>query len=147
MKRIIKGTTYSTATSVPLHHWWLDRYFKRERETLYRTRRGDWFLFIEHDDAITGEPMVRQIQPLESAHAKMWIKVGPSRIGQFKQLSKPEDHKEAVVYLRIRESLKTSLESRAKKKGQSLNAYLTKVLDDLETEPSPAIKKSNGWVA
>lgn len=61
MRAIIEGKRYDTQTAEEVAHYWNGlgpSDFKNVSETLYRTKRGNWFLSGE------GGPMTRYAQPV-----------------------------------------------------------------------------------
>lgn len=152
MKRIIDGKTYNTDTATLIHRWEGETFLPpseeendRPFEELYRTRHGQFFLKVneadvsfDRDGYIDGAGWGQDIKPLTPAQAHSWLKTAGVTQEQIKQqfphdppddLVAPEST-ESIVYLRLPDSLKRRLDTCAERKGQSLNTWVMRWLEN-----------------
>lgn len=83
MRKIIDGKRYDTETATEIASWGFGNYgdFNRCEETLYRTKRGSWFIHGEGGARSKYARTVGQnewsggsaIEPLSEADAKAWL--------------------------------------------------------------------------
>jgi len=156
MKRIIDGKTYNTETATVIQHYvrvldssWLDEHVDPESEnasefchieTLYQTRQGDLFLVVTdpQPNFVHGRPMgvrhVESLGPVTTDYALDWLKSHPRLDAKYQghihrlEVSKKRTANSTVL-LRIPASLKERLETCAKNKGQSLNTWVMRSLE------------------
>ena len=156
MKRIIDGNTYNTETATVIYqdikfvdlaeHVEAESEDSRDFahvETLYQTRRGDYFLVVTEPQANfdRGRPKgvrhVERLEPLTRDYALDWLRSHRFLAVRYEQLvyrlkdyqRAKERTEKSAVFLRIPQSLKERLEACAKNKGQSLNTWVMRRLE------------------
>ena len=155
MKRIIGGKTFNTETATVISReekfvkwepWQEDEVDESEgyldTETLYQTRQGDFFVVVteleadfDHGRPIGASP-VERLKPLTAGYALDWLRAHhPPLTAKVLTLLARRMEKErteaSAVLLRIPQSLKERLEACAKNKGQSLNTWVMRCLEQV----------------
>ena len=130
-KRIIDGKTYNTETATQIAGWDEDEGQYTRGEYLYQTRFGAFFRFTFLDGA--DEDDYARITPLTPEDARKWLEervswnpeIIESLFGEM-----PEAGSGEIKYtLRLPESLRNRLATRAEENKQSLNAWIVRCLE------------------
>ncbi|NEW86164.1 toxin-antitoxin system HicB family antitoxin [Rhodopseudomonas sp. WA056] len=145
-KRIIEGKTYNTETATRLAGWDVteDEYPLTHGQHLYQNRFGAFFLYYYADDGPEGPE--EGLTPYTPEQAQEWLqRYRSSDVDLFEALfgELPEAGTgESKFTLRLPDSLRDRLAIRAKKNGQSLNAWIIKCLERCSSDD--ATSKSRG---
>lgn len=146
-KRIIDGKTYNTETATRLTGWDVteDEYPVTHGQHLYQNRFGALFLYGYADDGPDGP--WQEITPYSPDQARQWLEEHRSHdVDLFESLfgKLPEAGSgESKFTLRLPDSLRERLASKAKENKQSLNAWIIKCLERCAPPgDSPAKKRS-----
>ena len=122
-KRIIDGKTYNTETATLLGA----NEDGNITETLFKTRHGAYFLHVWIDS----EPDEKVI-PLEPAEAQTWMEKhcrADNIENEFGEMPEAGDS-EARITLRIPDTLRKRAANIAEIKGQSLNAWILRCIEN-----------------
>ena len=133
-KRIIDGRTYNTETATEIADWADDVGIYELYLCLYKTRFG---AFFEYGRKSGGEDDGETIRPLTPEDARTWLEQFASsrpELIEFLFGEMPEAGSGEVKFtLRIPESLRRRLATRAKENRQSLNAWMVRCLERCAT--------------
>ena len=119
IKRIIDHCTYNTETATEIAGF--------ADKALFKTRdRGDYFVAARWRDKYFTEELLG-VQPVTPEQAKSWLEEHfPGRtLGEVPKRSSPESR----FTLRMQESMKIQVDALAKRRGQSLNAWIVRWLE------------------
>jgi HicB family len=132
-KRIIEGKTYNTETAARLAGWDIteEEYPITHGEHLYQNRFGAFFLYTYADNGPDGPE--EGLTPYNPEQAQAWlqkhrsydVELIESLFGKLPEAGTSE----SKFTLRLPDSLRDRLAVRAKKNGQSLNAWIIKCLE------------------
>lgn len=132
-KRIIDGKTYNTETATRLAGWdkTEDNYPVSYGEHLYKNRYGAFFLYSYGDDEPYGPQ--EELKPFTPEQAREWLeKYNAYDVDLIESLfgRLPEaGSSESKFTLRLPDNLRLRLAMRAKRNGQSLNAWIVRCLE------------------
>ncbi|WP_082171589.1 toxin-antitoxin system HicB family antitoxin [Methylobacterium indicum] len=144
-KRIIDGKTYNTETATRLAGWEeeADGYPVTYGQHLYKNRFGAFFLYHHADDGPDGPEV--GIIPYTPEQAREWLEKHRSYdVDLFESVfgKLPEaGSSESKFTLRLPDTLRDRLNTKAKANGQSLNAWIIRCLehcsndDDINNSP------------
>jgi len=140
MKRIIEGTTYNTETStVVMRYSFSDPYDRDILVEVYQTRAGNFFGV--HHAGSGREPSIETLSRDELA--KVIAEAGKSFrnveiIDEQAITPPPEDESEkspsVSMFIRVPEGLRRRAQEAASEREQSVNAYVTRCLENCLTE-------------
>lgn len=151
-KRIIDGKTYNTETATQLAGWDDNQGPYDTGEYLYQTRFGAFFLYSYREG--TNEDDYEHIAPFTPEQAREWLEKNQSwNVELIERLfgQMPEAGSGEVKFtLRLPESLRDRLATKAKENDQSLNAWIVRCLETCAMAPSePPLRKTrkhSGWI-
>lgn len=131
VKRIIEGKTYNTETATQIAGWDHDEGPYEHGDFLYQTRFGAFFSYQYLNG--TGEDDHDTITPLGPEEARSWLESkrswDPDLIEKLFGEMPEAGSNEVKFTLRMPESLRDRLASKAKENSQSLNAWVVRCLE------------------
>lgn len=131
VKRIIDGKTYNTETATQLAGWSSDHGPYETGNYLYQNRYGAFFQYMFVFGA--GEDDHDTLKPLSPDEARQWLEQNaswdPDLIERLFGEMPEAGSAEVKFTLRMPESLRDRLATRAKENDQSLNAWMVRCLE------------------
>lgn len=123
MKRIIGGKTYNTETATLIAA--ANEYGDFPFDNLYQTRFGAYFRYSGDENEAW------ELVPLSPSEAQEWMeKLGKVDLIERHFGPQPEaGSSESRITLRIPDALRSRIETRATRNGQSLNAWIMRCLE------------------